>query len=337
MLAFLVGLVGFAVFSSPTPASRPGYAVISSFVVPAGMTTCPLPEALCAIDSLQFPSMSRARKSCRRGSVLINGREGRCISEVAAGDVISLQTRVAPGYTPRGKPPFPVEVVYECNSIAVVVKPAGVVTHPPAGGAPGSRSMRTAIQYALKPPPAGTPGALYRPHCVHRLDKATSGLLLCAKTKQAELSLQLAFRERRVLKRYRAIVCGWVEGDEGWIDEPIDDRPAQTGWRVLNRRRSLRLGGGHLTELEMRPRTGRTHQLRRHCAEVLGTPIVGDKTYGGGEHGSGMYLAALGLCFGHPDHAPDDSPVTVDIEPPAKFGSLLQREQDRWERLCAEE
>ena len=97
-------------------------------------------------------------------------------------------------------------------------------------------------------------------------------------------------------KRYHAIVGGAVEGESGRIESPVDGKSAVTTWRVLRRARSLRLGGGHLTELEMRPVTGRTHQLRIHCAECLGCPIVGDKAHGGEDAGSGLFLAALELC-----------------------------------------
>ena len=197
--------------------------------------------------------------------------------------------------------------------------------------------MRTAIQHALQPPPIGTPSALYRPQCVHRLDKATSGLLLCAKTKPALLSLQKSFRDRRVQKRYAAIVCGEVEGDEGFIDDPIDGRSAQTSWKVTRRVRSLKLGGGHLTYLSLWPRTGRTHQLRKHCSFVLQCPIVGDKKYGGEDAGSGMFLSALELSFLHPcQTAEEESPFNVKIDPPAKFEKLLQREHQRWQELAGE-
>ena len=243
--------------------TRNGYGVCASLgCVPASVADgTPLPEVLVAMDSERFPSMSRARKALRRGTVLINGREGRCITTAAVGDEVELQARIAPGFTPRGRPPFPVEVVYEDDALAVVLKPAGVCTHPPPGGTQGG-SMRTAIMHALRPPPVGSAGALYRPHCVHRLDRPTSGLLLCAKRKDTLVALQRSFRERTVAKRYEAIVAGFVEGDDGYIDHPIDERPAQTRWHVVHRCRSLKLGGTHVTHLSLEPRTGRTHQVR---------------------------------------------------------------------------
>ncbi|KAL3900662.1 MAG: hypothetical protein SGPRY_012419, partial [Prymnesium sp.] len=255
----------------------------------------------------------------------------RCISTARAGDLLSLQQRVNPGFSPRGKAPFPLSVAWEDDFLALVIKPAGVVSHPPPGGAAGGRSMRTAIAHGLRPPPPSTPSALYRPHLCHRLDKPTYGLLLCAKTKHALLGLQAAFAERRVKKRYHAIVCGWVEGKEGQVESELDGKHASTIWRVLRRARSLRLGGGHLTELALFPRTGRMHQLRRHCSEELGAPIVGDKQYGGHDAGCGLLLAALELQFDHP--CDEGRRVAVAIEPPSKFGKLMGREHSRWEQF----
>ena len=315
-------------------AVRPGYAIKAHYAVPPTVQPgSPLPEVLLACDEDLFPTLSRARKYLRRGAIIVNGAEARCISTASPGDMIELQERTAPGFMPRGKPPFPVEIVYDCNSFAIVFKPAGVVTHPPPGGATGSQSMRTAIQYALTAPPIGMPGALYRPHLCHRLDKPTSGLLVCAKTKPALLALNRAFAERRVAKRYHAIVGGAVVGEHGRIELALDGKSAVTTWRVLGRARSLRVGGGHLTSLELCPLTGRTHQLRRHCAEALGCPILGDKEHGGEDVGSGLYLAALGLSFVHPD---DGAPVTVEAPEPRKFGELLRREHERWGRLSEE-
>ena len=184
--------------------------------------------------------------------------------------------------------------------------------------------------------PCAAASALYRPHLCHRLDKPTHGLLLCAKTRDALLGAQRAFAERRVRKRYTAVVCGRVEGENGEIDSDLDGRSAITAWRVVGRHRSLRLGGGHLTQLALYPRTGRTHQLRRHCSEVLRTPIVGDKQYGGDDGGCGLLLAALELELAHPCWPAGAPPIRIATEPPPKFGALTRREHDRWQRLSGE-
>ena len=253
------------------------------------------------------------------------------------GDVIYLQNRVTPGFKPRGNPPpFKVNVPYEDDHLAVVIKPPGVCSHPPPGGVGRNvMSMRTAIQYTLKPPPENTMGALYRPHLVHRLDRPTTGLLLCAKTKPSLLALQRAFALGQVHKRYCAIVSGWVSPDAGQIDSPVHGKQASTQWQVTARARSLKLGGGHLTMLSLYPKTGRHHQLRVHCSQILKCPIVGDKAYGGEQVGSGLLLAAVELSFTHPSWPSDAQPLTVEYPLPTKFGNLMHREHLRWERLAS--
>ena len=115
--------------------TRLGYAVHAELgVVPTSMSVAtPLPEVLVAIDPERYPSMSRARKACRRGCILVNGIEARCITTARSGDALSLQARVTPGFAPRGHAPFPLEVLFEDDAMAVVLKPAGVCTHPPPG------------------------------------------------------------------------------------------------------------------------------------------------------------------------------------------------------------
>ena len=111
-----------------------------------------------------------------------------------------------------------------------------------------------------------------------------------------------------------------------------------TRWKVTGRHRSLKLGGGHLTSLELFPQTGRTHQLRRHCAEQLGCPMVGDAAYGGEDAGSGLLLSAVGLEFSHPA-TPAGAPrrVAVAAEEPTKFAALRRREHARWLSFHGEE
>ena len=178
-------------------------------------------------------------------------------------------------------------------------------------------------------PAVGTRQVLYRPHVCHRLDRLTSGLLLCAKTYPAHVALRRGFAERTIHKEYRAVVGGSVDGDEGTIDAPLLDSrgewvSAVTQWRVLSRARSDALSGGDLTELALWPKTGRTHQLRRHAAEILHAPIVGDTKYGGADAGAGLFLAAIGLRFPHPEREAEE--VRVAIEPPPQFEELLRPE-----------
>ena len=200
----------------------------------------------------------------------------------------------------------PLEVVYDDEAMAVVVKPQGVNV---MGGRPSL--LRSDLFMALKGSPS--PKAvvedggnsisndikrspdlpLSKPVAVHRLDAPTGGLLLIAKTKTAEVELKECFRSRTCKKRYRAIVFGRLGGgsgthaDEGTgvlpsgvIDVPIDKKEAVTKWQVIEYTPCLEPAAkGFITTVDLWPDTGRKHQLRKHM-QALGCPIWGDKRYG---------------------------------------------------------
>ena len=110
----------------------------------------------------------------------------------------------------------------------------------------------------------------------HRLDRATGGLMLCSKTKEAESRIMACFREHTVLKRYRAIVKGKLEPNEGTIDTPVSEQSALTKYKVISHTRSYQYGW--ITTIDLWPITGRRHQLRKHMAG-LGHYILGDTRY----------------------------------------------------------
>jgi len=169
------------------------------------------------------------------------------------------------------------ELVHADEALLVLVKPAGMLAVP-GRGEPANTSLAAHVQQRW-------PDALV----VHRLDMATSGLMLFARGAAAQSALCAAFRERRVDKRYEAIVAGIVDSERGEIELPLADdwpqrprqqvhltlgRPALTRWRVLARDTDLAR-----SRLELEPITGRTHQLRVHLS-AIGHPIVGDALYG---------------------------------------------------------
>lgn len=287
-----------------------------------------VPAALQRFEPNLYPSASRARKALRKGEILVNRRVARCGERVELADLVERQQRFQQGYVPRDGAPFSVPVVYEDDYFAVVVKPSGVTTYSHGG----RLNMRSAVPFFLKPPNM-TESCLRRPQPVHRLDKATSGLLLVAKTKLALSGLAEAFERRRIRKTYEAVVVGEVRGP-GVIDAPVVMegvlRDACTDYSV--RAVSPSLKAGTLSHLVLRPRTGRTHQLRRHCAHELKCPIVGDTRYdGGGEaalqmRGRGLFLCATALSFDHPISG--DS-LNFEIPSPPKFASLLDHEAQR--------
>lgn len=241
----------------------------------------------------------------------------RVKDRVYPNDVVCEQARMGNAFYPtedRVKAPFELPVVFEDSHFAIVNKPAGVNVNAHRKSGTGRMCVRAAAPYVLKPPVFGTVAIIRRPSPVHRLDKPTSGLLLIAKTKPAMVDLTRQFKERDIRKTYTAIVNGDPkECDEHtitskqahdlgvdigciddrdaaedirWqlIDEPLEDnnkrmKSAVTVWRSLRQVDCPKAKDGVLTLVELKPKTGRNHQLRKHMAWVGKRPLVGDKSY----------------------------------------------------------
>ncbi|MCX7623715.1 MAG: RluA family pseudouridine synthase [Thermomicrobium sp.] len=241
-------------------------------------------ERLDKLIASRVTGMSRSfvQQLMKRGEILVNGEPCKPAQRVRYGDRLEV-------YLPPVEPPtdlepeyLPVPVIYEDDDIIVFDKPPGLVTHPAPGHEHGT--LVNALK-AIRPDLQVQPS--HRPGIVHRLDKDTSGLLVVAKTEPARLALLEQWQSRSVVKRYTALVHGVVEPDSGTIDAPISrdprdrtrmavvawGRPAITHFRVLERFRCATL-------LDVTIETGRTHQIRVHCA-FIGHPVVGDQQYGG--------------------------------------------------------
>mmetsp|Transcript_21462 Transcript_21462/g.31777 ORF Transcript_21462/g.31777 Transcript_21462/m.31777 type:complete len:477 (+) Transcript_21462:814-2244(+) len=303
-------------------------------------------EALTLLDPQNYPTLTRARKACRKGSILIhNGpiennsldafrskeqcHRARVGDIIEKGDVIGVQTmmgtfkkkRCYPNIT-YSRPRFTLSILYEDDHLAIVDKPAGISMYGQRrsrSGALSRRTLRDILPYCLTPPASGTPGqALKRPMAVHRLDTPTSGVVVVAKTKLAMDSLYQQFQERRVVKTYFAIVngvpknCVPMDGEAAaesgnWniVDYPLGGKHAITRWRTVRSARSLNSKDGTLTLIEVQPKTGRYHQIRRHIAWICRRPLVGDALYAGKLQAprflrNGLYLCSNGVSIEHP-------------------------------------
>lgn len=178
-------------------------------------------------------------------------------------------------------------VLYEDNNVIVINKPAGVLTH--SKGAL-SDEFTVADFIATK---INFPEVTNRTGVVHRLDRDTSGVIICAKNPETQGMLQKQFQDRKAKKTYIAVVSGRPKLHEGTIDLPIErnpkkpsthrigpnGKPAQTDFRIIASNKQYSV-------IELKPFTGRTHQLRVHLA-YLETPIVGDVLYGGAKSSTG--------------------------------------------------
>lgn len=274
-------------------------------------------DRFCCENFAEFPSKKSAYKAIKRGCILLDHKSAQPQWQVNLGQTITIieeKRTIPPVYD------FHFPVIFEDDYLAIIEKPAGI---PVSGNY--ARTIERALSANLQP--SKQLDALPWPRPVHRLDAPTGGLLICAKSAKAMMNLGQQFEKREVRKLYQAIASGNI-ADDGEVRTPLNERTAHTSFKTINRHRSLH--DEWLSLVELTPHTGRTHQLRRHLAE-LGHPIIGDKKYGNQGHiykEKGLFLWAIKLDFQHPC---EPRKLNFKIDLPAKFKSYLKREQRRWE------
>jgi 23S rRNA pseudouridine1911/1915/1917 synthase len=259
------------------------------------------------VSQIADTSRARVQQLIDEKKVQVNDDAAKASLRLRGGERIAILGDVKSPPLRAMAEEIPLDIVYEDDDLAVVNKAAGMMVHAGAGATEDERNRGTLVNALLHRfgQLSGLGGEL-RPGIVHRLDKATSGLIVVAKNDEAHRKLAAQFARRVVKKTYIALVHGWVKQDRGTVSSSISrDRVRRT------RMTTKRLGGreaithytvqkridskyGKFTLLELRIDTGRTHQIRVHLAS-LRHPVVGDTLYGAPREMSGKNEAGISL------------------------------------------
>ena len=251
------------------------------FIVGEGEADERLDRALAALAGVP---RSQVQRWIEAGGVRCNAAPARASQRVELGDVVEAEPPEPAAFSLEPEP-IPLEILFEDAALVVLDKPAGLVVHP-APGHPRGTLVHALLHHCRDL--AGVGGVL-RPGIVHRLDAGTSGVMVVAKSDAAHQALSLQFRDHSIERIYHAFVRGSPGAEQGRVERAIgrhprdrkrmsvaahEGRDARTAWRVLRR-----YPARGAAQLEVRPETGRTHQIRVHLASQ-GLPVLGDPVYG---------------------------------------------------------
>lgn len=254
---------------------------------------------------------SALKKVIKKGLVTVNGAVGSTATFIRGGELISLSI---PEEINTGRQLiFPLTVLFEDDHLAAIHKPAGILVS-------GNKFKTIANALPQNLQRSGLPDAM-KPQPVHRLDYATTGILLVGKTSSSIRGLNRLFEDKEVEKTYCAVAIGEMN-QQGEIVAKIDGKPSKSTYKLLKSVPSERFG--KLSLVELKPQTGRRHQLRKHLSGI-GNPILGDKDYGIENlilNGKGMYLHAHSLSFVHPFTG---ERMFLEDELPERFRKLFYR------------
>jgi len=270
-----------------------------------------------------LPGLSRSKWQglIDEGQVTVAGSERKPSYQVKPGELVEINIPEDYGSRELSPQDISLNIVYEDSALLGVNKPSPMVVHPGPGHEKGTLANALAFHY----PDLPDIPAPERPGIVHRLDKDTSGVLAVARTKSVYESLKGQFKERQVEKVYLALVSGKFEEDSGMIDAPIGrsardktkmtvklgGRDSRTRFRVLKEFEDRSL-------LEVRPLTGRTHQIRVHM-DYINHRIVGDSYYGGEPHDR-LMLHSRDLTVHHPETG---EAITLSAPIPEEFEDFV--------------
>ena len=276
-------------------------------------------------------SRTAIKRLLDEGKILVNGKKQKPSYKPEVGDIITIEIP-EPEEVELKPQDIPIDVIYEDKDIIVVNKPKGMVVHPANGNPDGT--LVNAILAKCKDSLSGIGGEI-RPGIVHRLDKDTSGLLIIAKNDQAHINMSKQIQDRKVIKKYIALVKGVIAENTATIDMPIarstkdrkkmavdpKGKEAITHYKVLQRYDKYTL-------LEIKIDTGRTHQIRVHMS-YIGHPVVGDMQYSNGKNEFGIEGQMLHSKYLEFDHPITGKRLKLEAPLPEYFEQVLKELEGR--------